>query len=94
MITGISGKANTRGVLSTSQPLSDQPNRDFFHVQNQGTNVLYGKLGTGCTSSDYDFILKACTGAADGTGGFYYNDSYQGPVSFAGTSMSYSIVEY
>jgi hypothetical protein len=93
-ITGIAGKANVRGVLSTSQPLDNQQNRDFFVIQNQGTNALYVKYGTGCTTSDYDVILSACSSAADGTGGVLTDDSYKGPVSIAGTSPSYSIVEF
>lgn len=85
-ITGIVGKANTRGVMSTSQPLSAQDRRDFFLIQNVTSNRLYVKLGTGCTSSDYDLYLDE--------GEAHTNAYYKGPVSIAGTSPSYSIVEY
>jgi hypothetical protein len=57
-------------------------------LQNLGTNTLYVKFGTGATTSDFDFILKASTVQDDGTGGIFTEKtlSYQGILSVAGTS--------
>lgn len=85
-ITGIVGKPNVEGVLSTTQPLDYQPKRDFFQIQNVSSNRLYYKLGTGCTASSYHGYIDQ--------GETYINTVYKGPVSIAGTSPSYSIVEY
>ena len=57
--------------------------------------MLYLKLGTGASSSDYHITLSACSSAADGTGGIFTNDGYQGAVSVAASGTpSYSVIEY
>ena len=57
--------------------------------------MLYLKLGTGASSSDYHITLSAGSGAADGTGGIFTNDGYQGAVSVAASGTpSYSVIEY
>jgi len=68
--------------------------RTDVQIQNQGTNVLYVKFGTGCTTTNYDVTLAACTVAADGKGALYSNTGYTGIVSVAGTSPSYTITEF
>lgn len=71
-------------------------NRRFLMIQNVGTNVLYVKLGTGATTSDYSFILKGGTGAADGLGGSFVMDAlavWQGAVTIDGTTPSYVATE-
>jgi len=71
-------------------------NRRFLMIQNVGTNVLYVKLGDGATNSDYSFVLKGGSGAADGIGGSFVMDSgavWQGIVTVAGTTPSYVATE-
>ena len=65
-------------------------------IQNQGTNTLFVYYGTGASTSVYNIILKACTGAADGTGGslsMMDGNIYRGLITIAGTSPSYSVLE-
>lgn len=65
--------------------------RVYFQIQNVGTNPLYLKLGTGASSTDYHEILKAGTGALDGSGGLYKSGTvvYTGAVSVGGTAPTY-----
>lgn len=88
-----SGSAN--GAQTATTALAANPAREFFQIQNQGTNKLYVYFGTGASTSVYHFILKGATGAADGTGGFFSsaNVVYRGIVTIAGTDPSYSVVE-
>lgn len=83
------------GAQTSTTALAANSAREFFQIQNQGTNPLFVYFGTGAASNKYHFILKASTGAADGTGGSYSTQSvvYRGLVTVAGTSPSYSIVE-
>lgn len=83
------------GAQTATTALVANSNREFFQIQNQGTNALFVYFGTGASTSVYHFILKASTGAADGTGGSYSsaNCIYRGLVTVAGTSPSYSIIE-
>lgn len=70
--------------------------RIAFSIQNQTTNILYVKCGAGASSSDYTWTLKAGTGSADGTGGSVAMEAgvvYNGLITIAGTSPSYSVLE-
>jgi len=64
-----------------------------FTIQNQGTNVLYVKFGTGASASNFDYVLSACSVAANGTGAMLSVDGYTGIVSVGGTSPSYTYSE-
>lgn len=83
------------GAQTSTTALAANSARNFFQIQNQGTNQLYVYFGTGASSTVYHFILKGCTGAADGSGGSYSSQSltYRGIVTVAGTSPSYSVLE-
>lgn len=83
------------GAQTSTTALAANTNRNWFQIQNQGTNPLFVYFGTGASSSVYHFILKASTGAADGTGGSFSsaNCVYRGIVTISGTSPSYSVVE-
>jgi hypothetical protein len=86
---------SSNGVKSgAGDAIQSNLSRTDIQIQNQGTNVLYVKFGTGCTTTNYDLILVSCTAAADGKGGFYSNTGYTGIVSVAGTSPSYTITEF
>lgn len=88
-----SGSAD--GPITTATALAANSAREFFQIQNQGTNKLYVYFGTGGSTTKYHFILKGSTGAADGTGGSYSSQScvYRGIVTIDGTSPSYSVIE-
>ena len=84
------------GAQTSTTALAANPLRQFFQVQNQGTNKLYVYFGTGASTSVYHFILKGATGAADGTGGSFSSSSvvYRGIVTVASaTTVHYSVVE-
>lgn len=86
---------SSNGVKSgAGTAILDNLNRTDVQIQNQGTNVLYVKFGLGCTTTNYDVTLAACTVAADGKGALYSNTGYTGSISVAGTSPSYTITEF
>lgn len=91
----ISVAATHPGAQTSTTALFANQNREYFQIQNQGTNQIYVYFGSGASSSVYHFILKGATGAADGTGGSYASAGvvYRGLVTIAGTTPSYSIVE-
>jgi hypothetical protein len=84
------------GPQTATTALARSDGRIAWSIQNQGTNVLYVLLGAGASSSAYSVTLKACSVAADGTGGSFSMEAgavYCGVVSVAGTSPSYSVVD-
>lgn len=91
----ISVTASHDGAQTSTTALFANPNREYFQIQNQGTNTIFVYFGASASSSVYHFILKGATGAADGTGGSYASAGvvYRGLITIAGTTPSYSIVE-
>lgn len=90
------GSGNTYGPQSAATALAANSARTGFQIQNLGTNVLYVKFGTGAASDSYSFVLKAGSGAADGTGGSFAmmdGNVYRGIITIAGTSPSYVALE-
>lgn len=88
--------SNTPSVLSAATALAANTARQGWQIQNQGTNPLFVLLGSGATTSVYHFILKGSTGAADGTGGSFAQFAgtvYNGVITVAGTSPSYTVLE-
>lgn len=83
------------GAQTSVTALFANTNREWFQIQNQGTNPLFIYFGPSASTSVYHFILKASTGAADGTGGSFSSQAavYRGLITVAGTSPSYSVVE-
>lgn len=85
------------GAQSAATALAANTKRTFFQIQNQdNVGPLFVYFGSGATTSKYHFILKACTGAADGTGGSFSSSSvvYRGIVTVASSgTASYSVVE-
>lgn len=83
------------GAQTATTALAANSAREFFEIQNQGTNKLYVYFGLGASTSVYHFILKAASGAADGTGGSVSTTDvdYRGIITIAGTNPSYSVVE-
>ncbi len=87
---------NVPTVQTSSTALAANSNRIAWSIQNQGTNVLYVCLGPGASTSVYHYTLKACTGAADGTGGSLSMEAgtvYNGIITVAGTSPSYTVAD-
>lgn len=87
---------STHLVLTGTTALAANPARIAWSIQNQGTNVLFVSLDGLATTTHYDYTLKACTVAADGTGGTVAMESgtvYNGVITVAGTSPSYTVVD-
>ena len=84
------------GLQTTEAALGVTNQRKSFSIQNQKAEVLYVKLGTGATASDYHYILGAAGSAADGSGGSLSVDNYTQAVSLkpASGSASYTMVEF
>jgi hypothetical protein len=93
--TAKSSPNSTTSPATATTVLAANLDRKRFTIQSQDDEVLYLKLGTGASSSDYHITLSAGSGAADGTGGIFTNDGYQGAVSVAASGTpSYSVIEY
>lgn len=88
--------ANTPSIASAAIALAANEKRVGFSIQNLGTNPLFVLLGTGATTSVFHYVLRAGTGNDDGTGGVLtMADSavFTGPVTIAGTSPRYTVLE-
>lgn len=84
-----SSSATNSGVItSATTVLSSNTSRKNWQIQNLGTNPLYVRLGASATTSSggYNFILQPGTANDDGKGGSFWDDTYTGVVSVAGTS--------
>lgn len=84
------------GAQAAATALLANSAREFFQIQNQDSNPLFVYFGSGATTSKYHFVLKAGTGAADGTGGSYSSQAvvYRGIITVASSgTASYSIIE-
>lgn len=90
-VQAIEMQVNSNGARSSATALPAH-DRKYGVIQNLSTNVLYVKIGAGCTTTDYDFILKASSVALDATGGQATIEE-NGIVTVAGTSMSYAAFE-
>jgi hypothetical protein len=90
--------ATSSGGLKTADATSAANTaRVGFSIQNQDDVKLYVKLGTGCSTTSYDYILNASTTTADGTGGMLFLDNYVGPISVkdgAAGTPSYTFTEF
>lgn len=87
----ITMQINSGGARSGATALPDHE-RKYGFIENQSTNILYLRFGEGCTTTNYDISLKACTATADGSGGAIYFEE-NGLVTIAGTSPSYTAYE-
>ena len=92
--------ATSAGGLQTNATiLASNPGRTFFTIQNQDTHALNIAFGVTASSSVYHLVLKACSGAADGTGGVVSMESgtvlTMSVTGYAqgGGSLSYTVIE-
>lgn len=89
--TGDPGVNSVAIVTVAGTVLVPNGNRLVWFVQNLGTNPLFVKMGAGASTTDFDFVLKACTAQDDGSGGYISDEIFQGTVSVAGTSPRASV---
>lgn len=88
--------SNTPAITSAATALASNSARMGFSIQNLGTNPLFVLLGSGATTSVFHVVLRAGTGADDGTGGILTMTDgtvYTGIVTVAGTSPRYTVLE-
>jgi len=83
------------GLLTATATAAANPGRRRFVIQNQKTEILYVKFGTGATALDYHYvILSAATAGAPGTSLTF--EGYTGAISVAPVagSPSYTFAEF
>ena len=65
----LTSQTSAGGLKTSTTILSANEARTSFMIQNQDTNPLFIAFGVTASSSVYHLILKACSSAADGSGG-------------------------
>lgn len=92
------GNVNTPTVASNITALAANLSRQGWFIQNQDTAALKVLLGTGASATVYHIVLKASTGAADGSGGTFgelNGTVFTGPITvFSAGTPSYTIIEH
>lgn len=89
-------QANTPSILnSAGTALAANANRNYWNVQNVGTNPLFILLGSGASSTVFHYVIKGGTGNSDGLGGSVGSDEivYQGIITVAGTNPLFVVTE-
>lgn len=87
----------TPSIMSAATALASNTRRIGWRIQNLDTDPLFVRLGSGCTTSVFDMVLAAGTGADNGTGGSYSEVGgvvYTGIITTAGTTPRYTVSEY
>ncbi len=87
---------NTPTISSSTTALAANPLRVGWQIQNLSTNALFVLLGTGASTTVFHIVLKAGVGTNDGTGGLFGQTNgvvYQGVITVAGTSPSYTVMD-
>ena len=82
---GVGGTVVTSsaGIETSTTAFAADPARYSFTIKNEAAAVLYVKLGSGATTSNFDYILSAASVAGNGTGGSVTIAGYKGIVSVA-----------
>jgi hypothetical protein len=89
------GGATVLSNTSSITLMSQADHRKAFSVTNQGTTIVYVKLGDSATSSSWHYILPGGGAADDGNGGSVSIDGYIGQVSVCSASTGrVSFVEF
>jgi hypothetical protein len=86
---------STGGLLTATATAAANPGRRRFVIQNQKAEHLHVKFGTGCTASDYHYVLlSAATAGAHATSLTF--EGYTGAISVAPVagSPSYTFAEF
>ena len=87
--------ASTPSIASATTAIAAAERRGWG-IQNLGTNTLFVLMGTGASTTVFNWVLKGGTGNDDGLGGSVAQTVgavYQGTISIAGTSPRYTIFE-
>lgn len=82
--------------MSSTSALSANTARVGWSIQNLGTNPLFVLMGIGASTAIFHFVCRASTVQDDGTGGTAGQDQgiiFTGPVTVAGNSPRYALVE-
>ena len=83
------------GLLTVTATAAANPGRRRFVIQNQKAEHLHLKFGTGCTTTDYHYVLlSAATDGAHATSLTF--EGYTGPISVAPVAgnPSYTFAEF
>ena len=86
---------STGGLLTATATAAANPGRRRFVIQNQKPEHLHVKFGTGCTTTDYHYVLlSAATAGAHATSLTF--EGYTGAISVAPVagSPSYTFAEF
>jgi hypothetical protein len=86
---------STGGLLTITATAAANPGRRRFVIQNQKAEHLHVKFGTGCTASDYHYILQsAATAGTPGSSLIF--EGYTGAISVAPVALnpSYTFAEF
>ena len=84
------------GLLTVTATAAANPGRRRFVIQNQKTTEhLHVKFGTGCTASDYHYVLLSAANAGAHATSLTF-EGYTGPISVAPVagSPSYTFAEF
>ena len=73
-------------IITDASQVFDLAHGQLGCIQNLGTTPLAVKLGTGASSTDFNFVLPAGSANDDGTSPPIYINDYLGPVSVAAIS--------
>lgn len=89
--------ANTPSLATSTTVLAANPARLAFMIQNQDTAALKICFGGTASSSVYHVVLKASTGAADGSGGSVAQEAgtvFNGVITcYSSGTPSYTVLE-
>jgi len=87
--------ASPGGLLTVTATAAANPGRRRFVIQNQKAEHLHLKFGTGCTTTDYHYVLLSAATAGAHASSLTF-EGYTGPISVAPVagSPSYTFVEF
>ena len=83
------------GLLTATATAAANPGRRRFVIQNQKAEHLHLKFGTGCTTTDYHYVLLSAATAGAHASSLTF-EGYTGPISVAPVAgnPSYTLAEF
>ena len=86
---------STGGLLTATATAAANPGRRRFVIQNQKAEHLHLKFGTGCTTTDYHYVLLSAATAGAHASSLTF-EGYTGPISVAPVAgnPSYTFAEF
>jgi len=87
--------ASPGGLLTATATAAANPSRRRFVIQNQKAEHLHLKFGTGCTTTDYHYVLLSAATAGAHASSLTF-EGYTGAISVAPVagSPSYTFAEF